>query len=252
MLVSRTESKLASVARTLSLRFPKCQTKTLAIDFSTVATDDYTALSSLTADLDVGILINNVGKSHDIPVPFAQTQQAEMDDIVGINVVATLRVTSIVLPGMMTRKRGLILTMGSFGGLFPTSLLATYSGSKAFLQQWSSALGAEVAPHGITVELVQSYLVTSAMSKVRRPSALVPAPKPFVRSTLAKIGRSGGAQGFAYTSTPWWSHALMQWAIGTFTGFMGTFVVWQNKSMHEAIRKRALRKQQRDVGKKAQ
>ena len=238
------------MTRTLSLRFPKAQTKTLAIDFAAPTTKDYEALSALIADLDVGVLINNVGKSHDIPVPFAQTTQAEMDDIVTINVMGTLRVTTVVLPGMIARKRGLILTMGSFGGLFPTSLLATYSGSKAFLQQWSSALGAEVAPHGITVELVQSYLVTSAMSKVRRATALIPTPKAFVCSTLGKIGRSGGAQGFAYTSTPWWSHALMQWFVGTAVGgFTGAFAVDWNKSMHESIRKRALRKRE---GKKGQ
>lgn len=150
---------------------------------------------------------------------------------------------------MINRKRGLILNMGSFGGLLPTPLLATYSGSKAFLQQWSSALGAELAPFHITVELVQAYLITSAMSKIRRPSLLVPSARAFAKVVLSRLGRTGGAQGWAYTSTPYWSHALSQWIL-TFVGFTGEWVVQRNKVMHEAIRKRALRKREREAGKK--
>ena len=196
-------------------------------------------------DLDIAVLLNNVGASHDIPVPFLQTPAAELEGIVTINCLATLRVTQLVAPGMVARKRGLILTMGSFAGLLPTPLLATYSGSKAFLQYWSSALGAELSPHGVTVELVQSYLVTSAMSKIRKPSALVPSPRGFVAAVLAKVGRAGGAQGCAYTSAPYWSHGLMAWAL-SMIGNMSQLVIKFNLGMHEGIRKRALRKLERE------
>lgn len=220
------------------------------MDFAADSDADYARLKALVDSLDVAILINNVGKSHDIPVPFTQTAERELRDIITVNCTATLRVTQLVAAGMAQRRRGLILTMGSFGGLLPTPLLATYSGSKAFLQQWSTALGGELAPRGVTVELVQSYLVTSAMSKIKRPSMFVPTPKRFVKAVLGKIGRAGGAQGWAYTSTPFWSHAVMQWALATFVGLNNEVVVERNKGMHEAIRKRALRKMERESGKK--
>jgi 17beta-estradiol 17-dehydrogenase / very-long-chain 3-oxoacyl-CoA reductase len=221
------------------------------MDFADNKDSDFKSLKSLTQNLDVAILINNVGLSHSIPVPFLETEDKEMKDIVTINVVGTLRVTKLIAPIMVRQKRGLILTMASFGGVFPTPLLATYSGSKAFLQQWGTALGAELAPHGVQVEVVQSHLVASAMSKIRRTSAMVPSPKAFVRATLGKIGRSGGSQGIAFTTTPWWSHAVMQWAIANVVpgGNMGSIVLGQNKSMHESIRKRALRKAERDAKK---
>ncbi|MCJ1318146.1 hypothetical protein MMC15_003473 [Xylographa vitiligo] len=254
LIVSRTASKMEILAKEIeSLQMysgSKSSAKIVAMDFAADNDSDYARLQSVINGLDIAILINNVGKSHNIPVPFAQTSYTEMSDIITINCMGTLRVTSLVLPGMISRKRGLILTMGSFGGLLPTPLLATYSGSKAFLQQWSSALGAEVAPYNITVELVQSYLVTSAMSKIRRPTTTIPPPKDFVEAVLDKIGRSGGAQGWAYTSTPYWSHAIMQWALGTSVGFTSSLVVGQNKAIHEAIRKRALKKQERESGKK--
>ena len=251
LLVSRTESKLTSLAQEISSRSPNVQTKILPVDFSSPSPADFSALASLASSLDIAILINNVGKSHDIPVPFVETSTAELSDIIAINCTNTLRTTQLVLPGMLSRRRGLILTMGSFGGLLPTPLLATYSGSKAFLQHWSTALGAEVASRNITVELVQSYLVTSAMSKIKRPSMFVPTPRTFVKAVLSKIGRTGGAQGFASTSTPFWAHGLMQWGLMTFVGLYNGFVAGRNRVMHEAIRKRALRKMEREKGKKA-
>ncbi|CAK4034846.1 Very-long-chain 3-oxoacyl- reductase [Lecanosticta acicola] len=249
VLVSRTKSKLDALATEIQEKY-KVQTKVHAMDFAANKDSDYKAFGKLIDGLDVSILINNVGQSHDIPVPFVETKEQELRDIVTINCMGTLRVTQLIAPGMVQRKHGLIITMASFGGIMPTPLLATYSGSKAFLQQWSTALSAELEPHNVKVQLVQSYLVTSAMSKIRRSSALIPNPRQFVKAALSKIGRSGGAQGIAGTSTPYWSHAIMHWAIATFAGTMNGLVLGINKSMHENIRKRALRKAERD-GKKS-
>lgn len=251
VLVSRTESKLITLAEEITKQYPNVETKTLAMDFSRNADADYTALGSLVSELDVSVLVNNVGQSHSIPVPFAQTPASEMADIITINCTGTLRVTQLVVPGMIQRHRGLVLTMGSFGGLLPTPLLATYSGSKAFLQQWSTALGAELASHGIEVELVQAYLITSAMSKVRRATASIPTPRTFVRSVLSKIGRHGGSTAYAYSSSPYWSHGIMAWFLTSVTGPMSRLVLSQNKAMHESIRKRALRKAERESQKKS-
>ncbi len=248
--MSRTQSKLDGLEDEIK-RSCGVEVKTLAMDFAANQDNDYAKLKRITGDLDVSILVNNVGLSHSIPVPFAQTPELEMRDIITINCTGTLRVTQLIAPGMISRRRGLILTMASFGGILPTPLLATYSGSKAFLQQWSTALASELAPSGVKVQLVQSYLVTSAMSKIRRSSLMVPTPKQFVRAALGKIGRSGGAQGVSGTSTPYWAHGMLHWAIVNLTpGPMNSYVVDVNRSMHESIRQRALKKAERD-GKKS-
>ncbi|QSZ31861.1 hypothetical protein DSL72_001430 [Monilinia vaccinii-corymbosi] len=251
VLVSRTESKLQTLASEIQTKYAgsNIQTKILAMDFAANRDEDYSKLKALVDGLDVGILVNNVGQSHQIPVPFTQSPKEEIRDIITINCTGTLRVTQIVAPGMVQRKRGLILTMGSFGGWAPTPLLATYSGSKAFLQHWSTALGGELEGTGVDVELVLSYLVTTAMSKIRRTSMFIPNPRTFVKTALAKIGRSGGAQNMAYTSTPFWGHALIQWWLENTFGVGGSFVVNQNKAMHQGIRTRALKKAERDAKK---
>jgi 17beta-estradiol 17-dehydrogenase / very-long-chain 3-oxoacyl-CoA reductase len=114
---------------------------------------------------------------------------------------ATLKVTKLVLPGMIIRKRGLILTVGSFAALIPSPLLAVYSGSKAFVSTWSQALGSELEGSGITVELLNTYFVVSVvfcvtlhmkqlilgnnqvskLSKIRKSSWMIPTPRTYVR-----------------------------------------------------------------------
>ena len=61
------------------------------------------------------------------------------------------------------RKKGLILNIGSFAGSVPSPMLATYSGTKAFLSTFSSALGEEVKKDNITVEHVNTYFVVRTL-----------------------------------------------------------------------------------------
>jgi 17beta-estradiol 17-dehydrogenase / very-long-chain 3-oxoacyl-CoA reductase len=242
VLVSRTASKLEALVSEIKAAKGEIRTEILAMDFSQDSDSDYSKLAAILKDKNIAILVNNVGRSHDVPVVFNETPEKEMRSIITINCLGTLRVTQLVLPGMIARRRGLVLTMGSFGGLLPTPLLATYSGSKAFLQNWSNALAAEVKSSGITVHFIQAYLVTSAMSKIRRSNYMYPTEKQFVQSTLAKIGNQGGSMGYAYSGTPWWSHALFAWVLLTVGNPFGTFLLGQNLENHKKIRARALKK----------
>ncbi|KAF7508829.1 hypothetical protein GJ744_008706 [Endocarpon pusillum] len=242
VLVSRTEAKLQNLSFEITSSNSDIRTEILAMDFSKNLDSDYERLAAIIKDKDIAILINNVGQSHELPIPYAEDPEEEVNNIIIINCIGTLKVTRLVLPGMSARKRGLILTMGSFAGLLPTPLLATYSGSKAFLQNWSTALAAEVEELGIAVYFIQSYIVTSAMSKVKRPTYMFPSEKDFVKSTLAKIGNRGGSVGYAFSGTPWWSHALLAWSILTVGYPFGHYVLHQNFVTHKKIRARALKK----------
>ena len=114
-------------------------------------------------------------------------------------------------------RSGLILNLGSFAGLVPSPYLSVYSGGKAFLSTWTQALAKEVESQGIVVQNVNTYFVVSAMSKIRRPTFLIPLPKPYVASVLAKIGVPCGAN-VPYTSTPYPSQAIANWLISNTLG----------------------------------
>lgn len=251
ILVSRTLSKLEALQKELTKDYG-IDVKVLAFDASEDVGANYVALQQLCEDLPVTVLINNVGLSHSIPVPFLETQEEELRSIITINNTATLMITQSVAPTIVKNaaargQRGLILTMGSFGGLIPTPLLATYSGSKSFLQGWSSALAGELKEKNVDVELILSYLVTSAMSKVKRSSAMIPNPKCFVHSALSSVGRRCGAQERFATLTPFWSHALYHFVIEETLGAYSKCVNSINYSFHKSIRQRALRKAARNA-----
>lgn len=248
-LVSRSLDKLKAVAQEIEEKY-RVKTEVFVLDAATAGASDYTNLAQFVNNLEsVSVLINNLGISHEMPTPFAEVSESELQNIIQVNCVSTLEITRAVLPAIQestkNSTRGLILTMGSFAGLTPTPLLSVYSGSKLFLQGWSSALAQELKPQKIDVQIVLSYLVTSNMSKIKRTSMLIPNPKNFVRATLRQIGLNGGAQERAFTLTPYWSHALMHWGIHTFVGVYSSLVAKINYNMHVDIRKRALRKKER-------
>lgn len=117
--------------------------------------------------------------------------------------------------------------MGSFAGLVATPYLSVYSAGKAFLSTWSQALGTEVAKDGIVVEHVNTYFVVSAMSKIRKPSLLIPNPDKYVASVLSKVGVPCGAN-VPFTSTPYPMHGVVNWAINNL--FTNQFWITQNDS----------------------
>lgn len=144
-------------------------------------------------------------------------------------------------------------------------MLATYSGTKAFLATFTSALAEEVKAHNITVEHVNTYFVVrllepvyldnlfinttcqvSKLSKIRKATALIPQPNAFVRSVLSKIGLACGAgySGRPATSTPYWSHGLLDYTL-TLIGLPSVFISYTH-ALHKSIRKRALRKIERE------
>ncbi|KAJ9474597.1 Very-long-chain 3-oxoacyl-CoA reductase [Pseudozyma hubeiensis] len=245
LLVSRSPEKLGSVAAEIEAATPGVRTKTQAIDFALGDERQYESLQHTVKDLNIGVLVNNVGKSHNMPVTFAETTEEEMEDIIEINVVSVLRVSRMIIPGMVERKKGLVLNLGSFAGQVTTPMLATYAGSKAFLSGWSQALGEELKRSKVDVRLLNTYFVVSNLSKIRRSSAMIPTPKQYVKQVLKTLGSQGGAVGRPYTSTPWPGHAVVDWAT-TFLlprGWLLSYTYGQQV----ATRKRAIKKSQKAV-----
>ncbi|KAL0084904.1 hypothetical protein J3Q64DRAFT_1744537 [Phycomyces blakesleeanus] len=243
LLVSRTASKLDVIAEELSQQYG-VETKTFAMDFTKGDANDFAKLGEVISGLRVGVLVNNVGTNHDIPTPFAEEDDKVIQDIVEVNIKGAMRMTKLVLPQMRKDRSGLILNLGSFSGLVATPYLSVYSAGKAFLCTWSQALGAELASEGIVVENINTYFVVSAMSKIRKPTFLIPLPKPYVASVLSKIGLACGA-GTPYTSAPYPGHGIVNWLIDNV--FNITFWVNHNDTIQKDIRKRALRKREREA-----
>lgn len=134
--------------------------------------------------------------------------------------------------------RGLILNLGSFAGSAPSPMLATYSASKSFLRTFSQALSLELSPKGVVVEHSNTYFVVSAMSKIRRSSLMIPTPRSYVKSVLGKVAPG--------SMSPFWTHAVLEYVMGLVPEGV---VSWYMYGLHRDIRKRALRKKEREAKK---
>jgi 3-oxoacyl-[acyl-carrier protein] reductase len=64
------------------------------------------------------------------------------------------RVTDALIPGMIERKWGRIITIGSSGIEQPLANLALSNSVRGAIAGWSKTLSTEMAPHGITVNMV--------------------------------------------------------------------------------------------------
>jgi len=247
VLVSRNPERLQNLANEITAQYD-VDAKVQTLDFSRHdQAHAYEALAQQLQNLEVGVLVNNVGRSHDIPVYFDQTPQKEIDDILQINIHGTLAITKLVMPFMLIKKKGLILNIGSFAGEVPSPMLATYSGSKAFLAAWSRALAEEYHCKGIIVQLVNTFFVVSAMSKIRRPSITTPTPKAYVKSVLGHLQLPCGSVGQPFTTTPYWSHAVVEWLINVLN-WPGILISYTH-GLHINIRHRALKKREREGAK---
>ena len=61
--------------------------------------------------------------------------------------------TQVVLPGMVKRKRGLVLNLSSFAAVKPVKNYAMYSATKTFVDYFAQALSYEYESKGITIQV---------------------------------------------------------------------------------------------------
>lgn len=187
VLVSRTPFKLQNVAAEVSTKYG---TETRIIDVDFTRTDIYDRLSKELSNLDVGVLVNNVGMSYDFPEYFLEVDGcAKMcENLINCNIRSLTEMTRIVLPGMVERGRGLVLNLSSLSSTIPAPFLAVYGASKSYVRSFSESICAEVAERGVTVQCLVPGFVVSNMSRIRRPTLMVPSAAAYVRASLRTAG----------------------------------------------------------------
>lgn len=79
--------------------------------------------------------MNNVGVGYKYPEYFDAFAQDDktVTDMINCNITSVTKMTGIVLPGMVQRKKGVIINNASGSGRLPTPLLSVYSASKAYV-----------------------------------------------------------------------------------------------------------------------
>lgn len=231
VLVSRTQSKLDDVAKSL-----KTESKTVAVDFTCTDGSIYEKIAAAIDGLDVGVLVNNVGMGYSHPEYYHLLDDETIQNIITVNCFAQSKLTRMLLPKMKKNKRGCIITLSSFSAIGPAALMGLYGATKEFNRFLSESIRMEQGCCGITLQTIMPYFVTTKLSKIRKPSALIPTPKDFVAGALKSVGQYSVSFG-----------CLSHQVYGGFVEFMAgtplSFIVdtMISKHMH-ATRNRALKK----------
>lgn len=150
-------------------------------------------LGDLPAPFDgVDVLVNNAGVGLGLEPAWA-CDADEWETMVDTNIKGLLNVTRAVLPGMVARNRGHVVDLGSIAGNWPYPGGNVYGGTKAFVQQFSRNLRADLLGTRVRVTNLEPGLCETEFSINRfrgdraKADSLYAGNDPIVPEDLAEI-----------------------------------------------------------------
>jgi NAD(P)-dependent dehydrogenase (short-subunit alcohol dehydrogenase family) len=123
------------------------------------------------------ILVDNVGGSELLNVGFESLSDDFWHGVLEVNLMSAIRLDRAFVPGMMERKSGIVIHIGTMWHRLPqTDSALAYSAAKGALSSYSKGLSKAVGPHGVRVNMVSpGFIETEA-----------------ARGVIAKIASGGG------------------------------------------------------------
>jgi short-subunit dehydrogenase len=128
----------------------------------------------------VDVLVNNAGAYW--YTPLARTSADDVVRVLHVNLVGAMLLTRAVLPGMLERRHGAVITVGSLAGRVAMEPL--YSASKYGLRGFSLALRRQLSGSGVSVSLVSPGNIRTEMT--RDVPGRMPEPD-LVATTIAEL-----------------------------------------------------------------
>lgn len=200
-LISRSLDKLQLEAKEIEKKY-KVKTRVIAFDFNSNNNEKFKAVvENQLLDLDIGILVNNVGVCYSHAMIYDQLPISELESMINVNIRSTTLLTKSIIPLMREKKKGVVVNIGSLSSVSVCPLLSVYSASKSFIQQFTNSLYSEYINSGIFVQCITPGLVCSNMSKINQPSPSTPSARVYVKSAIRSIGQDRFTTGY-------WSHQL--------------------------------------------
>lgn len=152
---------------------------------------DYEAVKRAVEDAGpVDILVNNAG--WDTFKPFLKTDQAFWQKIISLNLVGVLNMMHCVLPGMVARGGGKVVSVASDAGRVGSSGEAVYSACKGGIIALTKTLARELAKSGVRLNAVcpgmtETNLLAELMKGAGNPEKLAEAYRRAV--PVGRLGR---------------------------------------------------------------
>ncbi len=111
----------------------------------------------------IDILVNNAGITRDNLL--MRMKDDEWSDILDTNLTSIFRMSKAVLRGMMKKRSGRIINVGSVVGTMGNAGQANYAAAKAGVIGFTKSMAREVASRGVTVNTVAPGFIETDMTK---------------------------------------------------------------------------------------
>jgi short-subunit dehydrogenase len=116
---------------------------------------------------------------------FADVTAEEAERVITVNVLGQIHAMRAVVPGMIERRRGHLVSMGSIAGRIGTPFESVYAASKFANVGLAEALVTELAPYGIGVSIINPGPVATDFGEARGHVYDRPRPKPVPAEQVA-------------------------------------------------------------------
>jgi short-subunit dehydrogenase len=190
ILVARDQRRLEQLASKIALA-SKRHVWTIVADLTKDA-----GIRSVERELEannrINVVVNNAGAAT-VGVPLAQSDLARDQDVMQLNVVALTRIARASAAAFTRRRYGTLVNIASALALKVRANSAIYSGTKAYVLQFSRVLQEELADKGVTVQVVLPGAVstdiwsTNGIDVAALPKGTVMSPEELVDAALAGL-----------------------------------------------------------------
>lgn len=187
ILVARDQLKLEAVADRIKAEH-HVKVEVIAEDL-TVKSDLARVEQRLRSDSNITLLVNNAGLG--ATTPLVDSNLDELETMISLNVITLTRLSGAVAPAFVARGKGAIINISSIVALAPTMLNGAYSGSKAYVVNFTQSMHHELADKGIQVQAVLPGAIDtpfwdkSGLPVQHLPSQIVMQPEALVDAALA-------------------------------------------------------------------
>lgn len=192
VIVGRDSARLSAVANRIS-RDTGRKVEPIIADLAT-RPDQLKIEERLRSDSSLTALVNNAGLGAAAPLLASDVDQ--LDTMIQVNVTALMRLARAALPGFVARGAGALINIASIVALAPELLNGVYSGTKAFVVNFTQSIHNEVAAKGVRVQAVLPGAIhTDFWERSGLPISNVPAEWVMSADELVDAALAGFDQG---------------------------------------------------------
>jgi short-subunit dehydrogenase len=203
VLVARSEDKLSALAKSIETDYP-VQTRVVVADLTDPA--GITQVLAATADINIGLLVNNAGREDS--GPFLQTPVDDALRTIDLNIRVPIQLTHHFAAKMHARTKGGIIFMSSVVAFQGIPNIANYAATKAYNLILAEGVGSELKSAHIDVLSVNPGFTESKLSPQINFDGLPMKPmsaRSVVKKALNDLGSArvsvpGGVNKFLYYS----------------------------------------------------